>query len=125
MMRREAAVSTKSCQREQSSKKSSHPFRRDAPSPREKRFKRKDQKDNFHFVECSYGIFGCPVRPPFPVTSEEVMASLQNGVLTVALPKAERQERPRCTRGNSHRRARRDNLPTFHATTPNLQEPLS
>ena len=61
----------------------------------EKKFERKDDKENFHFVERSYGTFQRSLRLPFPVDPEQVRASFENGVLTVTLPKAAQQERTR------------------------------
>ena len=61
----------------------------------EKKFERRDEKEAFHFVECSYGTFQRSLRLPFPVDPEQVQASFENGVLTVTLPKTERQERSR------------------------------
>jgi HSP20 family protein len=59
----------------------------------EKRFERTDDKENFHFVERSYGTFQRSLRLPFPVDPGQVQASFENGVLTVAVPKTGRQER--------------------------------
>ncbi len=61
----------------------------------EKKFERKDDKENFHFVECSYGTFQRSLRLPYAVDSEQVQASFENGILTVTVPKTERQERSR------------------------------
>jgi len=61
----------------------------------EKKFERKDDKENFHFVERSYGTFQRSLRLPYPVESEQIQASFENGVLTVTVPKTERQERSR------------------------------
>lgn len=61
----------------------------------EKKFERKDNKENFHFVERSYGTFQRSLRLPYAVDAEQVQASFENGVLTVMLPKTERQERSR------------------------------
>jgi HSP20 family protein len=54
----------------------------------EKKFERKDEKENFHFVERSLLL-------PYAINPEQVQASFENGVLTVTLPKMERQERSR------------------------------
>ena len=59
----------------------------------EKKFERADDKENFHFVERSYGTFQRSLRLPFPVDPEQVQASFENGVLTVTVPKTGRQER--------------------------------
>jgi HSP20 family protein len=61
----------------------------------EKKFERKDEKENFHFVERSYGTFQRSLRLPFPLDPDQVQASFENGVLTVTLPKTGRQERSR------------------------------
>ena len=61
----------------------------------EKKFERTDDKENFHFVERSYGTFQRSLRLPFPVDPEQVQANFENGVLTVTVPKFGRQERTR------------------------------
>ncbi|QRM35771.1 Hsp20/alpha crystallin family protein [Microvirga sp. VF16] len=61
----------------------------------EKRFERKDDKENYHFMERSYGSFQRSLRLPYAVESEQIRASFENGVLTVTVPKTERQERSR------------------------------
>jgi HSP20 family protein len=61
----------------------------------EKKFERKEEKETFHFVECSYGTFQRSLRLPFPINPEQVQASFENGVLTLTLPKTGRQERSR------------------------------
>ncbi len=61
----------------------------------EKRMERTNEKENFHFVERSYGTFQRSVRLPFSVDPEQVRASFENGVLTVTLPKSAQQERTR------------------------------
>jgi len=61
----------------------------------EKKFERTNDKENFHFVERSYGTFQRSLRLPFPVAPEQVQARFENGVLTVTLMKTGRQERSR------------------------------
>ena len=61
----------------------------------EKKFERKDDKENYHFMERSYGTFQRSLRLPFPVDPDQVKASFENGVLTVSLPKSAQQERTR------------------------------
>jgi HSP20 family protein len=46
-----------------------------------------------HFSERAYGTFQRSLRPPFPVSQNQVQASFENGVLSVTLPKAQPQER--------------------------------
>jgi len=50
-------------------------------------------KENFHYVERSYGSFQRSLRLPYRVNSDEVQAAFQNGVLTVTVPKSAQQER--------------------------------
>ena len=61
----------------------------------EKRFERHDEKENFHFVERSFGTFQRSIRLPFRINPDQVQASFENGVLTVTLPKSAQQERTR------------------------------
>jgi HSP20 family protein len=61
----------------------------------EKGFERTDDKENFHFVERSYGTFQRSLRLPFPIDPDQVQARFENGVLTVTVPKTGRQERSR------------------------------
>jgi HSP20 family protein len=61
----------------------------------EKRFEKKDERENFHFVERAYGTFQRSLRLPFPADPEQVHATYDNGVLTIALPKSKAQERTR------------------------------
>ncbi|ACL59720.1 Hsp20/alpha crystallin family protein [Methylobacterium nodulans] len=63
----------------------------------EKRFEQSKggEKENFHFVERSYGTFQRSLRLPFPVDAEQVKASFENGVLMITLPKTAQQERSR------------------------------
>jgi HSP20 family protein len=59
----------------------------------EKKFERTDDKENFHFVERSYGTFQRALHLPFSVAPDKVQATFENGVLTVTLPKTAQQER--------------------------------
>jgi HSP20 family protein len=61
----------------------------------EKKFERKDENENFHFIERSYGTFQRSLRLPFPADPDQVKASFENGVLTVTLPKTAQQQRSR------------------------------
>jgi HSP20 family protein len=61
----------------------------------EKKFERADERENFHFVERSYGTFQRSLRIPWPVNPDEVQASFERGVLTVTLPKSQPQEKSR------------------------------
>jgi HSP20 family protein len=61
----------------------------------EKRMEQKDERENFHFVERSFGSFQRSLRLPFATDPEQVQARFENGVLTVSLPKSAQQERSR------------------------------
>src|SRR3712207_2349998 len=61
----------------------------------EKKAERQEERENFHFVERSFGTFQRSLRLPFFVDPEQVRADFENGVLTVTLPKGGQQERTR------------------------------
>ncbi|WP_406856076.1 Hsp20/alpha crystallin family protein [Alsobacter sp. KACC 23698] len=61
----------------------------------EKKLEKKEDKENFHYIERSYGTFQRALQLPFPADPEQVKAHFENGVLTVTLPKNARQERAR------------------------------
>jgi HSP20 family protein len=61
----------------------------------EKKFERKDDKENYHFIERSYGSFQRSLRLPYSVNPDEVKAQVENGVLTVTVPKSQQQVRSR------------------------------
>jgi HSP20 family protein len=63
----------------------------------EKKFERSEggEKEDFHFVERSYGTFQRSLRLPSSVDSEQVKADFRDGVLTITLPKTAEQERSR------------------------------
>jgi HSP20 family protein len=55
----------------------------------ERRFEKKDDNDNYHRVERSYGSFTRSFTLPQTVSAEGAQAEYRNGVLRVALPKRE------------------------------------
>jgi len=55
----------------------------------ERKFEKKDENDNFHRVERSYGSFTRSFTLPPTVTSENATADFQNGVLRLTLAKRE------------------------------------
>jgi HSP20 family protein len=61
----------------------------------EKKAERKDEKENTHFTERSYGMFQRSLQLPFPVNPDEVNAAFENGVLTIAVPKPKGREQRR------------------------------
>lgn len=63
----------------------------------EKKFEqsRGGEKENYHFIECSYGSFQRSIQLPHSVDPDQVRASFDKGVLTVVVPKNAQQERSR------------------------------
>lgn len=55
----------------------------------ERRFEKKDESDNYHRVERSYGSFSRSFTLPQTVSAEGAVAEYTNGVLRVTLPKRE------------------------------------
>ncbi|HZH91715.1 MAG TPA: Hsp20/alpha crystallin family protein [Pyrinomonadaceae bacterium] len=55
----------------------------------ERRFEKRDESDNYHRVERSYGSFTRSFTLPQTVSSENVVAEYKNGVLRVVLQKRE------------------------------------
>ncbi|MDQ3798826.1 MAG: Hsp20/alpha crystallin family protein [Acidobacteriota bacterium] len=60
----------------------------------ERRFEKKDDSDNFHRVERSYGSFTRSFTLPPTVSSENANAEFENGVLRLTLAKRE-EAKPR------------------------------
>ena len=89
----------------------------------EKKSERKDERENYHLVERSYGSFQRSIRLPETIDEDKVEARFDKGVLTVTLPKrpemvkAEKKiaikQQLKCVRGTSrggHRPPRRPEL---------------
>ncbi|VVA90301.1 unnamed protein product [Arabis nemorensis] len=55
----------------------------------ERHVEKEDKKDTWHRVERSSGQFSRKFRLPEDVKMDQVKASMENGVLTVTVPKAE------------------------------------
>jgi len=55
----------------------------------ERKFEKKDERDNYHRVERQYGSFVRQFTLPQTITAEGATADFENGVLHVALPKRE------------------------------------
>ena len=60
----------------------------------QRKFERKDEKENYHFVERSYGSFYRSFTLPRNVDPNGIQASFTDGVLTISIPKAE-EAKPR------------------------------
>jgi HSP20 family protein len=74
----------------------------------EKSFEHKDEKENYHFMERSYGTFQRSIRIPYHVDPDAVKADFRNGVLTVTLPKSQQQERSRRIQVQGHEKGQSD-----------------
>jgi HSP20 family protein len=61
----------------------------------EKKLERKDERENTHFTERSYGVFQRSLQLPFQVDPDEVNAAFDNGVLTITLPKPKGRDQKR------------------------------
>ena len=59
----------------------------------EKKREKEEKKENYHFVERTYGSFTRSVQIPGQVQGERVKASYTDGVLKVTLPKSEEAKR--------------------------------
>jgi HSP20 family protein len=55
----------------------------------ERKFENKDESENYHRVERSYGTFTRSFTLPRNVVSDEAKADFKNGILRVTLPKKE------------------------------------
>ena len=61
----------------------------------EKKAEKREDKENTHFTERSFGMFQRALRLPFVANPDEVKASLVSGVLTITVPKPKDQEQKR------------------------------
>jgi HSP20 family protein len=55
----------------------------------EKKQETREEKENFHRIERSYGSFSRSFTLPAGVKAEDINASFKDGVLEITLPKAE------------------------------------
>ncbi len=53
----------------------------------EKRAEKREEKDNYHYVERSYGSFARQIALPSEVDSDKAEAKMDKGVLSLTLPK--------------------------------------
>ena len=58
----------------------------------EKKLDKKDDKENYHVWDRSYGSFLRSLRLPYSVDTDKIRADFANGVLTVTLPKYKGKE---------------------------------
>jgi HSP20 family protein len=59
----------------------------------ERKFERRDDKENYHLMECSYGTVQRSLRLPTPIDAQQVQANFENGLLRITLPKSKAQQR--------------------------------
>jgi len=60
----------------------------------ERKFEKDTKEENYHRIERSYGTFSRSFTLPSNVKTDQVAASFKDGVLTIALPKAD-EAKPR------------------------------
>ena len=60
----------------------------------ERKFEKDTKEENYHRIERSYGAFSRSFTLPSNVKTDQVAASFKDGVLTIALPKAD-EAKPR------------------------------
>jgi HSP20 family protein len=53
----------------------------------EKNAEKKEEKDDYHMVERTYGSFRRSLRLPFEISADKIDASFKDGILKVILPK--------------------------------------
>jgi HSP20 family protein len=83
----------------------------------ERRFEKKDDGDNYHRVERSYGSFTRSFTLPQTVSAEGAQAEYRNGVLRVTLPKREEVKARRIEIGGEGAQANR----TIEGQAENVQ----
>jgi HSP20 family protein len=54
---------------------------------------RENKRKDYHVVERSIGVFQRSLRLPFPVDPSQIQARVENGVLTVTIPKTDAKRR--------------------------------
>lgn len=59
----------------------------------EKKEEQTEEKENYHFMERSYGAFRRSIQLPSSADTTQVRATFDKGVLTVVVPKNPQQER--------------------------------
>lgn len=55
----------------------------------ERKFEKKENKDNYRRIECSYGFFSRSFELPDNVSVDGIDARYKDGILTIMLPKTE------------------------------------
>jgi HSP20 family protein len=58
----------------------------------EKKFEEEEKKDNYHRIERSYGSFQRSVVLPCSVTTDQVRAKFDKGVLTISMAKSAKEK---------------------------------
>lgn len=87
----------------------------------ERKFEKKEENDNFHRVERSYGSFTRSFTLPRTVTGEDTQAEFQNGVLKVTLPKREEAKARKIEIKGSNEPAQKEVINTTASSVTNGQ----
>jgi HSP20 family protein len=87
----------------------------------ERRFEKKDDGDNYHRVERSYGSFTRSFTLPQTVSAEGAQAEYRNGVLRVSLPKREEVKARRIEISGESATAQAGERRTIEAQAENVQ----
>jgi HSP20 family protein len=78
----------------------------------EKRQEKEEKDKNYHFSECSYGLFQRSFQLPLSIYRDKVAADFSKGVLTMTLPKTAEAQKPqeklRLRQPSTSRRRRRE-----------------
>lgn len=82
----------------------------------ERRFEKKEETDNYHRVERSYGSFTRSFTLPQTVSAEGATADYRNGVLRVTLPKREETKARRIEIGGESARSTQKTIDTKSET---------
>jgi len=56
----------------------------------EKKQEKKEEKENYHYIERSYGSFKRVIDLPVDIDADKILAEFENGVLDIKVPKSEK-----------------------------------
>ena len=59
----------------------------------EREIEQEEDREDYHLVEMSYGIFQRTLQLPYRVDPDHVQARFENGILTISIPKSQAQQR--------------------------------
>lgn len=58
----------------------------------EKKYKNEQKKDDYHYVESSYGSFTRAIELPEEIDQEKIEANFKNGLMSITIPKVEKPQ---------------------------------